>query len=102
MLRELHIAHRDVDTGHVDKKEGEGVWCSADQSEGGLRLVHLPATDEGRMPDVTGMGARDAVYVLQHAGLKVKIKGAGRVTTQSIKPGTIIKKGTTVNLLLSI
>ena len=102
VLRELHIAHRDVDTGHVDKKEGEGVWCSADQSEGGLRLVHLPATDEGRMPDVTGMGARDAVYVLQHAGLKVKIKGAGRVTTQSIKPGTIIKKGTTVNLLLSI
>jgi len=36
---------------------------------------------------VTGMGARDAVFLLENAGLKVRVEGAGKVMRQSITPG---------------
>jgi cell division protein FtsI (penicillin-binding protein 3) len=42
------------------------------------------------VPDVTGMGLRDAVYVLEKSGLKVEVKGKGKVRGQSLTPGTKI------------
>lgn len=58
------------------------------------------ASGKDIMPDVLGMGARDAVFALQEAGVKVKVKGAGRVVRQSIAPGVVYKKGITVELEL--
>jgi len=43
------------------------------------------------VPDVIGMGVRDAVYVLENLGLDVDLKGSGRVRKQSILPGTAIR-----------
>ena len=40
------------------------------------------------VPDVTGMGARDAVYLMENAGLRVRLQGSGRVIRQSLTPGT--------------
>ncbi len=40
------------------------------------------------VPDVRGMGARDAVYLMEYAGLSVKINGVGKVRQQSVPPGT--------------
>lgn len=47
----------------------------------------------GKMPDVTGMGARDAVYQLERLGVKVKLSGKGGVARQSIAPGTALQGG---------
>jgi cell division protein FtsI (penicillin-binding protein 3) len=47
----------------------------------------------GKMPDVTGMGARDAVYQLERLGVKVKLSGKGFVARQSIAPGTALQGG---------
>ena len=47
----------------------------------------------GKMPDVTGMGARDAVYQLERLGVKVKLSGKGFVARQSIAPGTALQAG---------
>ena len=52
------------------------------------------------MPNVTGMGARDAVYTLENRGVKVIVKGRGRVKSQSIYSGTAIKHGMTCELHL--
>ena len=46
-----------------------------------------------QMPDVHGMGARDAVYLIESRGVKCVIRGRGRVTAQSIAPGSKISKG---------
>jgi cell division protein FtsI (penicillin-binding protein 3) len=46
------------------------------------------------MPELIGMGARDAIYILESAGVKVKIIGKGKVKKQSIIPGATIKRGT--------
>ena len=53
------------------------------------------------MPNVKGMGLKDALYLLENMGVKVKISGKGKVSGQSIAPGTALAKGLTVILDLS-
>jgi cell division protein FtsI (penicillin-binding protein 3) len=53
------------------------------------------------VPDVTGMGARDAVYQLESRGIKVIVKGRGIVQSQSLHAGTAIKEKMTCYLYLA-
>ncbi|MCB0824500.1 MAG: transpeptidase family protein [Bacteroidales bacterium] len=57
---------------------------------------------EGLVPNVKGMGARDAVYVLESLGLKVRIVGRGFVKEQSIQPGARVIKGNQITINLSV
>ncbi|KAA6339690.1 Penicillin-binding protein 2 [termite gut metagenome] len=52
------------------------------------------------MPNVTGMGAKDIVYLLEGKGLKVLITGVGKAYAQSIPEGTLIKTGQSVTIQL--
>lgn len=63
-----------------------------------LEKKDMPAT---QMPNVVGMGAKDAVYLLESKGLKVKISGVGKVHRQSLAQGSEIKKGQTIALQLN-
>lgn len=54
-----------------------------------------------RMPSLTGMGLKDAVYLSENLGLRVSVKGRGKVTSQSIAAGQNISKGQTVNIQLN-
>ncbi len=54
----------------------------------------------GIVPNVTGMGLKDALYVLGNSGLKPIISGSGQVTNQSILAGTPIIKGTKILIAL--
>jgi cell division protein FtsI (penicillin-binding protein 3) len=56
---------------------------------------------EKLMPNVKGMGLKDALYLLESMGLKVAINGKGKVKNQSIAPGSSLAKGLTVILELS-
>ena len=53
------------------------------------------------VPNVVAMGAKDAVYLLENAGLKVVLKGRGSVKSQSIAPGTMVPKGKEIILEMS-
>ena len=53
------------------------------------------------MPNVRGMGAKDAVFLLENMGLRVKINGSGTVKYQSIQAGQYIRRGNYVTLELS-
>jgi cell division protein FtsI (penicillin-binding protein 3) len=55
---------------------------------------------QGVVPNVMGMGMRDAVMALEQAGAKVKIQGHGHVVSQSINAGTSIKKGNQIQIVL--
>lgn len=57
---------------------------------------------KGVMPDVRGMNASDAVFLLENRGIKVKVKGAGTVKKQSVNAGEKISIGNEVVLELSI
>ncbi len=52
------------------------------------------------IPDVRGMGARDAVYLLEKLGLRVNVHGSGRVVSQSLSPGQRVVKGVTIGLTM--
>jgi cell division protein FtsI (penicillin-binding protein 3) len=45
------------------------------------------------MPDVRGLGARDALRLLSAAGLEVRLSGAGTVVSQTPEPGVPIDAG---------
>jgi cell division protein FtsI (penicillin-binding protein 3) len=58
------------------------------------------ASESNQVPNVKGMGAKDAVFALESAGLRVNLAGRGTVVAQSLPPGTNIIKGQTVGLQL--
>lgn len=53
------------------------------------------------MPNVVGMNAMDAVALLENMGMKVKLIGEGRVSSQSVTSGTKLKKQETIILRLT-
>lgn len=53
------------------------------------------------VPSVVGMGAKDAVYLLESKGLKVHLEGVGKVKSQSIANGTLVKKGQAITLIMA-
>lgn len=53
------------------------------------------------VPDVTGMTARDAVFLLEKQGLKITIVGRGRVKRQSVAPGTKASNAKPITIELS-
>ena len=57
-------------------------------------------TTVGSVPDVTGMGASEAIFLLENAGLQVRLKGMGKVVRQSLKPGTRANRGDIVYITL--
>ena len=52
------------------------------------------------VPNVIGMGARDAVYMIESRGVKVRLEGRGKVVAQSLPAGHNIKKGDVCKLQL--
>lgn len=67
-----------------------------------LRNVDIRTIGDDRttMPNVVGMGLKDAIYMLESRGLRVRISGKGRVRTQSIRAGQKIRAGQTVAITL--
>ncbi len=56
---------------------------------------------QGEVPKVLDMGLKDALFILENVGLKVKIKGRGKVIRQSMKPGKKIRPGDVIEIELS-
>ena len=80
---------------------GKNIWGYA---QANLTSVTLTQHDLLRdfVPSVIGMGAKDAVYLLESKGLKVTLNGRGRVYAQSIPQGNLIRKGQIIKLELKL
>lgn len=80
---------------------GNPIWGRADESDRSvIQLKRVNEGDKSVMPDVHGMGARDAVFLIESIGVKVRLTGRGKVTEQSIGAGERIKKGMVCSLKL--
>ncbi|SKA00968.1 cell division protein FtsI (penicillin-binding protein 3) [Chitinophaga eiseniae] len=75
-------------------------WVSPSVSNRKVTFQSLTQA-KGAVPNVTGMGLKDALYLLENAGLRVVIKGAGKVKTQSLPGGTKIGTEQTIVIELS-
>lgn len=74
-------------------------YAQVDLANNKIQIEEL-AWREGTVPDVTGMGLRDAVPLLENNGYVVKIEGQGRVISQSVDPGSEVPHGTIIYLNL--
>ncbi len=72
---------------------GNPIWGKATQRNNRIEMVETPKYGKDVVPDVTGMGARDAVFMLEKRGLRVSISGRGKVISQSLPVGHKIRKG---------
>lgn len=97
----------------VKAKNESTDWVSTSANDS--LLVNLNASNseqqlrKGLMPDLTGMSAQDALYLLENKGIQVKLIGSnkdkpyewrGAVAGQSIEAGTVFTKGAQIVLQL--
>lgn len=80
--------------------EATGDWVRANTGPDTVAIQALPIPTAA-VPDVRGMGLRDALYLLENAGLRVTTDGIGTVRRQSITPGTALRNTRTIHLELS-
>jgi cell division protein FtsI (penicillin-binding protein 3) len=72
-------------------------WFSPRYDNGVLAMAPMNVK-QGVVPNVLGMGMRDAVMALEQCGAKVKISGHGHVISQSMAPGSALKKGSVIQI----
>lgn len=80
-------------------KSDKPIWGSAQVSPNSVILSHRDILRDF-VPSVIGMGVKDAVYLLESKGLRVNLSGVGKVHSQSISQGTLVRKGQTIGLIL--
>lgn len=84
----------------INTQQANGDLIRVDVQEDQAQVTGM-ALVEGVVPDVTGMGGSDALFLLESSGLKVILNGVGKVSNQSIPAGETIEKGQTIYLELS-
>lgn len=81
-----------------DERKGWGRATVDSLSQVAITAIQA---ERGVMPDVRGMGLKDALFVLEQCGLRVTVEGHGAVREQSIAPGQPIRGGGAVLIRLS-
>jgi len=77
-------------------------WAVLETDENYRSVVKaLDAKSSGQMPDLKGMGLRDALFLLEERKLKVQVKGKGKVISQSLAPGSMIQPKQTITIELN-
>ena len=85
----------------TDDEADRADWVMTSRDKEGTEFVLKPrSVDFTLVPNVKGMGLRDALYLLENSGLKVGVSGVGTVSRQSLTPGGRVKRGSYVHLEL--
>ncbi len=101
MKNELSSIFETLNLRFIDSANGSGSWRNMSMKNNSA-LMQVAVNTNGQLtPSVIGMGLKDAVYLAENKGLKVTASGRGRVTSQSLPPGTTFKKGQAITLLLN-
>ena len=83
------------------KRETEDAeWVMTASNEGENLVLKPRQINFSGVPNVGGMGLRDALYILENAGLKVGAVGSGMVQKQSLRPGSVVSRGSYIRIEL--
>lgn len=80
----------------VDKAEGEWIQTISADSVVMLETRGVPVDHLDMVPNVIGMGLKDAIYILENRGYRVRLNGTGMVRKQSLPPGSRARQGATI------
>ncbi len=92
VLKEMDVQYR---------KTAKTDWVATKESGDTVRLVGLNLV-AGLVPDVRGMSLRDAIFLLENSGYRVKYSGRGRVSRQSPEHGARYFEGQVVSLEMNM
>ena len=82
------------------KSNSRSGWGLIDAApDGGFTITPLE-TAHGSVPDVRGMGLKEALFLLENAGLRVTFRGHGAVATQSLAAGSMCREGDRIEIVL--
>ncbi|MDR1609967.1 MAG: transpeptidase family protein [Candidatus Symbiothrix sp.] len=90
-------ALKKLDVKYTDNRKDK--WMSALSTDDRVLLSDRQMPDN-LVPNVVGMGAKDAVYALECAGLRASLTGQGTVVAQSVAARSRIERGRTVLIQL--
>ena len=76
----------------------KGEWVKSDSARYTLKNYEMVADS---IPDVLNMGLKDALYLLENLGYRVKFSGKGRVVTQYPAAGGYLEKNGLIEIILS-
>lgn len=93
VAKELKIPYRDSSV-NIDE------WTDFSGRNAAMVMQKKQVNDK-TMPQLKGMGLKDAVYLCENMGLKINVRGRGRVATQSVMPGQVIARGQLINIELN-
>ena len=65
-----------------------------------VKTYQRPEQSKGGVPNVRGLGVREAIARLENAGLTVRFSGTGYVVAQSLAPGATYARGQAIELKL--
>jgi len=77
----------------ISVNSSDWVKSFSDDKQIRVESVSVP---KNVVPDLMGMGAKDAVYLAERLGLNVQVQGRGKVVSQTIKPGTFVQRGSRI------
>ena len=92
LLGSLGVRYADTGTDNSD-------WVNVSGQNDKPVLAALQVNSR-QMPALNGMGLKDAVYLCENMGLKVDIRGKGRVASQSLAAGQPVAKGQNISIEL--
>lgn len=86
----------------LDPEWGNAISASAKVPQMKLdREIHEQAdTKNPVVPDVTGLGLKDAMFIIENSGLRCRYTGTGHVTSQTPSPGAKATEGSAITLTL--
>lgn len=85
----------------VADEAGNAEWVITSRDKEGKEFeLKARNVDFSVIPNVKGMGLRDALYLLENSGLKVGVSGTGTVSRQSLEPGQRVRKGSYIGIVL--
>ncbi len=101
-LNQTHYVLSKLDVDHqtnvqLAKNSTWGTVIKNDDNE--LQLDKMEEPSSG-VPNVIGMGAKDALFLLEQSGLRVQMHGMGKVRSQSLPKGSAFQKGQSISLRL--
>lgn len=98
--RDILFINQKMGLSYFDSTLRSDEWINMN-GKNAVVTVSAKSVDNNRMPALRGMVLKDAVYLCENMGLKVNVKGRGKVTTQSINAGQPIAKGQLVQVELN-
>jgi cell division protein FtsI (penicillin-binding protein 3) len=96
--KELQLVLDKLEIPFSSQEEKPGEWVFSKSQKNNIE-IKTQTIYNNNIPNTIGMGAKDAIFLLENRGLQVRLSGRGKVVSQSPASGKI-NKGDIIQLQL--